>query len=78
MNIDIDLFSVDYLRFIFSNVFTFFGFLLIIVVVKGGLSKLFEPVRKFYARVKQKYNDLSMVDSLASRVKKKLPKDLVE
>jgi hypothetical protein len=69
-----EVFTLKYLQFIFSNIFTFAGFIIILLIITNGIGKLVEPIRNFIASVKNKYKSIQFRDSIADRVKP--PKDL--
>lgn len=74
----IDIFSTEYLQFIFSNIFTFLGFLIILLILTNGLSKLIEPIKDFFTAVKKKYKTIEFRDKFAEKISKRGGKEIPE
>jgi hypothetical protein len=51
----IDIFSLEYLKFIFSSFWVFTGFMIILSVITGELKKLSYWAKDFIARVSLNY-----------------------
>jgi hypothetical protein len=51
----IEIFTLEYLRFIFSSTWVYIGFILILTVITGDLKRLFSKIKAFMTRVQLNY-----------------------
>lgn len=78
MNIQIDLFSVRYLQFIFSNLWTFLGFVIILLILTNKIGNPFAWIKTFIARIKTRYERIKMESQIQEKIKKTIPRGLKE
>jgi hypothetical protein len=51
----IEIFTLGYLKFIFSSIWTFLGFIIILSVITGDLKKLLGKAKFFFSRINFTY-----------------------
>jgi hypothetical protein len=51
----IEIFTLGYLKFIFSSIWTFLGFLIILSVITGDFKKLLGKAKFFFGRINFAY-----------------------
>lgn len=78
MNIRFDIFSTEYLQFIFSNLWTFLGFVIILLIITNKIGKPFEWIKIFIARIKTRYERIKIENQIQEKIKKTIPRGLKE
>lgn len=70
---EIEIFKLEYLKFIFTNFYIYVGFLIILLIVTNTIRKVFSPVRDYYLKVRQKIKDYDRKEKVWEKVKDAIP-----
>ena len=65
---DIEIFSLKYLQFIFSNVWVWIGFLIFLLIITSTFKRIFSPLQKYFITVKQKIKDYERKEKIIEKV----------
>jgi hypothetical protein len=69
----IDIFKLEYLQFIFSGFYTYIGFLFILLIVTYTIKKVMTPVRDFFMSVRKRVKDYDKKEKVWEEIKKAQP-----
>jgi len=58
---NIEIFELEYLKFILSGVWNFIGFIIILLIITNWMGWLFSAVRDFLKGVKLRYKKLNIL-----------------
>ena len=75
---NIEIFELKYLEFIFSSVWNYLGFIVILLIVTNFLRKVFTPIKNFATNVKERYRKLSSGDKIADKLKALKPDKILQ
>ena len=79
---NIEIFELKYLQFIFSNLWTFLGFVILLLILTDGLRKVLSKanviINGFISDIKARYKRIMLEENLTEKLKSKLPIGLKE
>jgi len=70
---EIEIFKLEYLKFIFSSLFTYLGFLIYLLIFTYAMKKVMTPVKDFFMNVRKKIKDYDKKEKVWEKIKEAQP-----